>query len=138
MGTDVRYVVLTDGASGSADPHMTRERLAVLREAEQRAACAALGVGGVEFLGYADGHLEPTIEARCAVAAEIRRHRPEVVVTLNPEMRWSERATSTTPTTAPSATSSCTPSTRRRRRGCMTPRYSTRSSNRGTSPSCGS
>lgn len=70
---------------------MTRERLAGLREVEQRAACGALGVSGVEFLGYADGHLEQTIEARRAVTAEIRRHRPEVVVTLNPEMRWSER-----------------------------------------------
>lgn len=91
MGTEVRYVVVTDGASGSADPAMTRERLAVQRQAEQRAACAALGVKGVTFLGYADGFLEPTIDARRAVAAEIRRHRPEVVVTLNPETRWSER-----------------------------------------------
>lgn len=91
MGTDVRYVVVTDGASGSADPQMTRERLAALREAEQRAACRELGVSQVEFLGYPDGYLEPTIPARRAVAAAIRRHRPEAVVTLNPETRWSER-----------------------------------------------
>lgn len=89
MGTDVRYVVVTDGASGSSDPAMTRARLAGLRVAEQRAACAELGVRDVRFLGYSDGFLEPTIEARRAVAAEIRRHRPEVVVTLNPEVRWS-------------------------------------------------
>ncbi len=90
MGTDVRYVVVTDGASGSADPEMTRERLAVLREAEQRAACTALGVTGVDFLGYADGYLEPTIAARRAVAAAIRRHRPEAVITLDPGVRWSD------------------------------------------------
>lgn len=89
MGTDVRYVIVTDGASGSADPAMTRERLAEIREREQRAACKELGVADVSFLGYADGYLEPTLEARRQVAAEIRRHRPEAVVTLNPDVRWS-------------------------------------------------
>lgn len=89
MGTEVHYVVVTDGASGSADPGMTRERLADLRRDEQRAACASLGVTGVEFLGYSDGYLEPTIPARRDVAAAIRRHRPEVVVTLDPSSRWS-------------------------------------------------
>lgn len=89
MGTDVRYLILTDGASGSADPAMSRERLAELREAEQRAACAVLGVDDVTFLGHRDGYLEPGIPARRQVAAEIRRHRPELVITLNPELRWS-------------------------------------------------
>lgn len=88
-GTDVRYVVCTDGASGSPDADMTRERLAELRQAEQRAACAELGVTDVTFLGYADGYLEASIEARRKVAAEIRRHRPEAVITLNPDVRWS-------------------------------------------------
>lgn len=88
-GTDVRYVILTDGASGSSDPDMTRERLTALRQQEQRAACSALGVTDVTFLGYRDGYLESTLAARRIVAAEIRRHRPEVVVTLNPDVRWS-------------------------------------------------
>ena len=88
MGTDVRYLVVTDGASGSADPTMTRERLAVLREGEQRAACAALGVADVTFLGYADGYLEPTLALRRQVAAEIRRHRPEAIITFDPQVRW--------------------------------------------------
>jgi len=88
-GTDVRYVVCTDGASGSPDPDMTRERLAEIRQVEQRAACAELGVSDVTFLGYADGYLEASIEARRKVAAEIRRHRPEAVITLDPGVRWS-------------------------------------------------
>lgn len=88
-GTDVRYVVCTDGASGSPDETMTRERLAALRQTEQRAAAAELGVTDVTFLGHADGYLQPTIAARRQVAAEIRRHRPEVVVTLDPDVRWS-------------------------------------------------
>ncbi|HVL98316.1 MAG TPA: PIG-L deacetylase family protein [Egibacteraceae bacterium] len=92
-GTEVSYVVLTDGAAGSSDPAMTRERLAPLRMAEQRAACAELGVEDVTFLGHPDGYLQPTVELRREVAAQIRRHRPEAVVTINPEMRWTSRGT---------------------------------------------
>jgi LmbE family N-acetylglucosaminyl deacetylase len=88
-GTDVRYLVLTDGASGSADPTMTRARLRELREAEQLAACAALGVADVTFLRHRDGYLEPSVAIRRQVAAAIRRHRPELVITLDPDLRWS-------------------------------------------------
>lgn len=88
-GTTVTYLVVTDGASGSADPKMTRERLVAIRIEEQRAACAELGVTDVEFLGYRDGYLEPSIEGRRAIAAAIRRHRPEAIITLNPDVRWS-------------------------------------------------
>jgi LmbE family N-acetylglucosaminyl deacetylase len=88
MGTDVRYVVVTDGASGSDDPTLTRDRLAEIRELEQRAAAKALGVTEIEFLGYPDGFLEPTIPARRDVAAAIRRHRPELIITLDPRVRW--------------------------------------------------
>ena len=89
MGTDVRYVVLTDGASGSSDPEMTVERLAEIRDREQREACKELGVTDVTFLGHRDGYLEASLTARRQVAAEIRRHRPEAVITLNPDLRWS-------------------------------------------------
>lgn len=88
MGTDVRYVVVTDGASGSDDPALTRERLAAIREREQRAAAKELGVSEIEFLGFPDGFLEATIPARRAVAAAIRRHRPELIITLDPRVRW--------------------------------------------------
>jgi LmbE family N-acetylglucosaminyl deacetylase len=91
LGTEVRYLVLTDGASGSADPAMTRERLAAIREQEQREACAELGVAGVTFLGHRDGYLEPTVALRRQVAAEIRRHRPELIISLDPSMRWNSR-----------------------------------------------
>lgn len=92
-GTRVSYAVLTDGAAGSSDPAMTRERLVPLRAAEQRAACADLGVEDVTLLSHPDGYLQPTVERRREVAALIRRHRPEAVVTTNPAMRWTSRGT---------------------------------------------
>ncbi|GAY12979.1 hypothetical protein TOK_1532 [Pseudonocardia sp. N23] len=60
-----------------------------LREAEQRAAAAEVGVSVVEFLdGHADGLIEYGIPLRRDIAAAIRRHRPELVVTGNFNETW--------------------------------------------------
>jgi LmbE family N-acetylglucosaminyl deacetylase len=85
-GCRVTYVVCTDGNAGSHEPGMTREKLAGIRRAEQRAACAVLGVTDVEFLGYDDGQLEPTLELRRDLVRLIRRYKPEVVMTGDPTM----------------------------------------------------
>src|SRR5919108_807000 len=87
-GAHVTYALLTNGAAGSSDPQMTRARLAELREAEQRAAAKVLGVDRVEFLGYEDGLLEPTLEVRERIVRLIRQVRPEVVVTTDPTTRY--------------------------------------------------
>ena len=83
-GAHVAYCLVTNGAAGSSDPDMTRERLAALREAEARAAAKVVGVERVEFLGYEDGLLEPTLEVRERIVRVIRQVRPEVIVTSDP------------------------------------------------------
>jgi LmbE family N-acetylglucosaminyl deacetylase len=83
-GCVVTYIVCTDGNAGSHEPGMTREKLADIRRREQREACAALGVTAVEFLGYDDGQLEPTLNLRRDLVRAIRHHRPEVVITNDP------------------------------------------------------
>ena len=83
-GTEVTYVVATDGSKGSSDPEMTPAHLSELRYAEQRDAANILGVSHVEFLGFEDGVLEPSIELRRAITAAIRRYRPDVIITQNP------------------------------------------------------
>jgi len=84
QGKEVTYVILTNGNKGSSDYAMTSERLAKIREEEQLNAARTLGVERVRFLGYTDGELEDTRELRLAVTAEIRRWRPERLVTQNP------------------------------------------------------
>ncbi len=84
QGKEVTYVILTNGNKGSSDHAMTSERLAKIREEEQLNAARTLGVERVRFLGYPDGELEDTRELRLAVTAEIRRWRPERLVTQNP------------------------------------------------------
>jgi LmbE family N-acetylglucosaminyl deacetylase len=88
QGVDVKYVLCTNGASGSSDPDMTRERLAAIRIEEQRAAAAVLGVSEVIPLGFEDGYLYPDLELRKAVTREVRRWRPDAVITPHdPAMR---------------------------------------------------
>lgn len=87
-GIEVSYLLITRGDAGGFDD-TPREQMPVLREAEQRAAAAAIGVKQVEFLsGYADGTLSPTLSLRRDIAAAIRRFRPDRVLTSSPLRRW--------------------------------------------------
>src|SRR3989304_1866532 len=63
-GWEVNYVLATSGDMGSHDPEMTRDRLAPLREREQRQAAKVLGVRECVFLGYPDGFVEDTAAFR--------------------------------------------------------------------------
>ena len=83
-GRQVTYCILTNGNKGSSDRSMTPERLAGIREEEQRNAARVLGVEAVDFLGFPDCELEDTRESRRAVTAAIRRHRPDLIITQNP------------------------------------------------------
>lgn len=80
-GAEVGYVVCSDGANGSRDAAAPREAVAEVRREEQRAAARALGVDDVVFLDFPDGRLAPTDALRTAIAREIRRFRPELVIT---------------------------------------------------------
>src|SRR4051794_32053357 len=59
-GTEVHYVIVTDGSAGSNEPGKTRAEIAPVREREQRAAAEILGVKSVTFLGEVDGMLGST------------------------------------------------------------------------------
>src|SRR5438067_712296 len=87
-GVEFTYCMVTNGASGSQDQDMTRERLRDIRAAEQSEAAKILGVRNVVFLEFEDGYLEPTIDVRRAVARQIRIHRPDVIFTMDPTMRY--------------------------------------------------
>lgn len=80
-GADVFYCICTDGSQGGEDPAVPDIELSRRRYAEQRAAAAVLGVADVTFLGFKDGHLEANLELRKAITAEIRRRRPDLVIT---------------------------------------------------------
>ena len=84
QGARVTYVIVTSGTTGSSDRAMTPERLARIRETEQRNAARALGVAHVEFLGYKDGDVADTRDLRRDITREIRKWRPDRVIAQNP------------------------------------------------------
>jgi LmbE family N-acetylglucosaminyl deacetylase len=85
-GRWVGYVLATRGEAGidGMDPAEAGPR----REAEERASAAVVGVETVEFLGMADGVLTYGLELRRAIAAAIRRHRPDVLLSVNFRFSW--------------------------------------------------
>jgi len=86
-GARVDYVVTTDGSKGTDDPAVAPEELAATRIAEQRAAADILGVSDIVHLGYPDGYLTPTLDLRRDIVRQIRRFRPDLVITQNPQRR---------------------------------------------------
>ena len=86
-GVRVDYVVTTDGSKGTEDPNVTPEQLSATRMAEQRAAADILGVGEIVHLGYPDGYLVPSLDLRKDIVRQIRRFRPDLVITQNPQRR---------------------------------------------------
>jgi LmbE family N-acetylglucosaminyl deacetylase len=83
-GASVRYLIATRGDKGSDDPSTDPAELAALREDEQRAAAAEIGVGGVTFLDEPDGQVMPTLELRERITRAIRELQPEIVMTHDP------------------------------------------------------
>lgn len=90
QGKHVTYCLVTSGEAGIDS--LAPEEAGPLREREQRAACAAVGVRDVVFLHFPDGALEYGLALRRAVAREIRRHRPDIVITGNFRETWDGQA----------------------------------------------
>jgi len=86
-GTEVTYCIVTDGDAGGFD-ETPRHEMGPLRQAEQRAAAAAVGVEDVRFLGYPDGRLELSLDLRRDLSRVIRQVRPQRVLTSSPERFW--------------------------------------------------
>jgi LmbE family N-acetylglucosaminyl deacetylase len=78
-GKEVHYLLATRGEAGMAG--LSPAEAGPLREEEERRSAAVVGVTEVEFLDHRDGVLVAGPELRRDLAAAIRRHRPELVVT---------------------------------------------------------
>lgn len=83
-GWDVQFLVCTNGAKGTADRSMSRERLVALRREEQREACRRMGAGEVHFLDHEDGELVYDRALLEQIVRCIRTVRPHTVLTHDP------------------------------------------------------
>jgi LmbE family N-acetylglucosaminyl deacetylase len=84
----VRYLVVTSGDKGVPNDEIhDPARFIAQRETEQRASAAYLGVDDVVFLRQRDGEVFDSLDLREAIVREIRRGRPDIVVTHDPLTR---------------------------------------------------
>ena len=90
-GSDITYLVCTDGSKGSEDPKITPRKLALIRKREQIEAAKILGVKDVIFLGRRDGELVVDIKLKEAIARVIRQKKPDLVITLDPMFLYSTK-----------------------------------------------
>jgi LmbE family N-acetylglucosaminyl deacetylase len=74
------------GWNGQQDAYPGPESLGQIREAELTAAASILGIQEVAFLDYLDGELDQADpqEAIAKIVTQLRRIRPQVVVTFDP------------------------------------------------------
>ncbi len=86
QGKHVTYLLATRGEAGIDT--LPPDECALVREREERAGAAVVGVSTVEFLDHADGMVEYGIPLRRDFALAIRRVRPQVVLTLNHRDTW--------------------------------------------------
>ena len=88
LGSDIYYLILTDGSKGTDNRSMTSKQLTQIREKEQRQAAKIIGAKNVFFLNYPDGMLEVTMDLKRDIVRIIRRIKPDTVVTMDPSVLY--------------------------------------------------
>jgi LmbE family N-acetylglucosaminyl deacetylase len=83
-GNEVVYCLFTRGDKGSSNPKTDIKQLMLLRVIEQNNAAKVLGVSEVIFLDYLDGELIPTLDTRKSAVKVIRKVRPDIIITGDP------------------------------------------------------
>jgi LmbE family N-acetylglucosaminyl deacetylase len=86
-GIDVAICLVTNGDAGQLGS-TPRTEVTAVRQAEARAAATELGVTDVTFLGYPDSRVQVTLDLRRDIARQIRRVKPQRVLTWAPERSW--------------------------------------------------
>jgi len=86
QGKHVAYLLVTRGEAGIAT--MPPDEVKMLREVEQRSSCAAVGVTDLEYLDHPDGLVVEGLALRRDLTEAIRRHRPDVLISINHRDSW--------------------------------------------------
>jgi LmbE family N-acetylglucosaminyl deacetylase len=87
-GHKITYTLLTCGDKGfnpTTHPDMTTDALCAIRHDEQQAAANVIGAQAVHFLDRPDGYLVPDLDLRRDVVRVIRKHKPDILVTCDPQ-----------------------------------------------------
>ena len=87
-GTDVHFLILTDGSKGTWNADDDVDELVATRITEARAAATMLAAATVHFGGFVDGELESDHAGRAMVCQTLREVRPQIVLGHDPWQRY--------------------------------------------------
>ena len=87
-GCHVAYCLATSGEAGDDDMSHTPDELAAMRQAEQTAAAAKVGVSDLHWLGHPDGMVVADLGLRRDIARAIRISHPDVVMCQTTVPNW--------------------------------------------------
>ena len=87
-GAKINLVVCTNGNKGTSDRSISSDEVARTRRKEQLDAAGVLGMDEVVFLDHPDQQLVSDDKFREELVEQIRRFKPEVVITIDPERKW--------------------------------------------------
>ena len=86
QGKRVVYLMVSRGEAGINEMHPSD--VGPLRSQEEIDAARVVGVDTVEFLDHPDGVIEYGIPLRRDMSRAIRRHRPDVILTLSHHLQF--------------------------------------------------
>lgn len=86
QGKHITYVMVTSGEAGIDS--VAPAQAGPIREREQVDSCRVVGVDDVIFLRRPDGTLEHSLELRALLSEQIRRLRPQIVITNSYRETW--------------------------------------------------
>jgi LmbE family N-acetylglucosaminyl deacetylase len=87
-GHHITYQLLTCGDKGfnpTTHPEMTSDMLCAIRHEEQYAAANVIGAREVHIMDHPDGYLVPDLDLRREVVRVIRKFKPDILVTCDPQ-----------------------------------------------------
>jgi LmbE family N-acetylglucosaminyl deacetylase len=87
-GHHITYQLLTCGDKGfneSTSVEMTTDALCAIRHEEQIAAAKVIGADAVHFMDLPDGYLVPDLNLRREIVRVIRKFKPDILVTCDPQ-----------------------------------------------------
>ena len=88
QGHHITYQLITCGDKGfneGTPVEMTTDALCAIRHQEQLAAAQVIGAKAVHFLDTADGYLVPDLTLRREIVRVIRKFKPDILVTCDPQ-----------------------------------------------------
>jgi LmbE family N-acetylglucosaminyl deacetylase len=85
-GARISYVLVTSGDVGIADPNISKSEAIEIRENEAKNAAKIAGATEIIFMREPDGMVVETLALRKKIVREIRRFKPEVIISGDPSI----------------------------------------------------